>query len=88
MGNLEQGTVLKSRFHGAGIVLQKMRQRSRMSQNRSASHLPTPAISQPDRDPELCLRRASACLEKGGLKDAAHWMRLAADAIAEKTRGH
>ena len=33
-------------------------------------------------------RRAAAYLEKGGLKEAAYWTRLAADAIAEKTRGH
>ncbi len=40
------------------------------------------------RDPEASLRRAAAYLEKGGLKEAAYWARLAADAIAEKTRGH
>jgi hypothetical protein len=40
------------------------------------------------RDPEASLRRASAYLEKGGLKEAAFWTRLAADAIAEKKRGH
>jgi len=40
------------------------------------------------RDPEASLRRAAAYLEKGGLKEAAYWTRLAADAIAEKTRGH
>ena len=42
----------------------------------------------PGRDPEASLRRATAYLEKGGLKEAAYWTRLAADAIAEKTRGH
>lgn len=42
----------------------------------------------PGRDPEASLRRAAACLEKGGLKEAAYWTRLAADAIAEKKRGH
>jgi hypothetical protein len=40
------------------------------------------------RDPEASLRRAAAYLEKGGLKEAAFWTRLAADAIAEKKRGH
>ncbi len=43
---------------------------------------------QPARDPEASLRRAAAYLEKGGLKEAAFWTRLAADAIAEKARGH
>lgn len=43
---------------------------------------------QPERDPELCLRRASEYLELGGLKDAAFWTRMAADYIAEKKRGH
>ena len=45
-------------------------------------------IAQPTRDPEASLRRASELLEAGGLKDAAHWARLAADAIAEHKRGH
>ena len=43
---------------------------------------------EPARDPELCLRRASEYLELGGLKEAAYWTRLAADAVAEKKRGH
>lgn len=43
---------------------------------------------QPERDPELCLRRAAEYLELGGLKDAAFWARMAADAMAEKKRGH
>ena len=43
---------------------------------------------QPERDPELCLRRASEYRELGGLKDAAFWTRMAADYIAEKKRGH
>jgi hypothetical protein len=43
---------------------------------------------QPARDPEASLRRASALLEEGGLKEAAYWTRLAADAVAEKKRGH
>jgi hypothetical protein len=45
-------------------------------------------IIRPTRDPEASLRRASALLEEGGLKEAAHWTRLAADAIAEHKRGH
>jgi hypothetical protein len=43
---------------------------------------------QPARDPEASLRRASALLGEGGLKEAAYWTRLAADAVAEKKRGH
>jgi hypothetical protein len=46
------------------------------------------AAPHPARDPEASLRRAAAALEKGGLKEAAAWTRLAADAIAEKKRGH
>jgi len=52
-----------------------------------ARKYPAPAIPS-QRDPEACLRRASAYLELGGLKDAARWTRLAANAIAEKKRGH
>jgi len=48
---------------------------------------PTPMARQGS-DPESCLRKASDLLEEGGLKDAAFWTRLAADYIAEKTRGH
>lgn len=40
----------------------------------------------PGRDPEACLRRASALLEEGGLKEAARWTALAADAIAQGRR--
>ena len=46
------------------------------------------AAPHPARDPEASLRRAATALEKGGLKEAAAWTRLAADAIAEKKRGH
>ena len=59
-----------------------------MPQNRSARLFATPPASQPERDSELCLRRASEYLEQGGLKEAAYWTRLAADAIAERKRGH
>ena len=47
----------------------------------------TPTVP-PEHDSEACLRRAAAYLELGGLKDAAYWTRRAADAIAEKKRGH
>jgi hypothetical protein len=42
----------------------------------------------PARDPEASLRRAADYLEQGGLKEAAYWTRLAADALAERKRGH
>jgi hypothetical protein len=42
----------------------------------------------PARDPEASLRRAADCLEQGGLKEAAYWTRLAADAVAAHKRGH
>ena len=42
----------------------------------------------PARDPEVSLRRAADYLEQGGLKEAAFWTRLAADAIAGHKRGH
>ena len=58
-----------------------------MAQQSATRKLPVPA-PQPDRDPELCLRRASEYLELGGLKDAAFWTRMAADYIADKKRGH
>lgn len=58
-----------------------------MAQRKGAWHPPAP-ILRSERDPEACLRRASEYLELGGLQDAAYWTRLAADAIAEKKRGH
>ena len=59
-----------------------------MTQSRSARLAVPPRDVQPQRDPELCLRRASEYLEQGGLKAAAYWTRMAADAIAERKRGH
>lgn len=56
-----------------------------MPPSRDLRRLPEP---QPGRDPELCLRRAADYLEQGGLKDAAFWTRMAADAIAERKRGN
>jgi hypothetical protein len=48
---------------------------------------PEPHETSPDRDPAACLRRASEYLALGGLAEAAHYTRLAAQLI-EKKQAH
>lgn len=59
-----------------------------MTKNHALRILPDLLEIAPERDPAACLRRAGDYLALGGLAEAAHYTRLAAEAIEQRKRRH